>query len=62
MNTAIPPFSDLSGLAAGLARRDFSAVELAQWTLDRLAADQTNSVLSLLPEATRPGQGGPTAT
>ncbi|MFM8677244.1 MAG: amidase family protein, partial [Burkholderiaceae bacterium] len=52
MSTAIPPFSDLSGLAAGLARRDFSAVELAQWTLDRLAADQTNSVLSLLPEAT----------
>ena len=52
MSAAIPPFSDLSGLAAGLARRDFSAVELAQWTLDRLAADQTNSVLSLLPEAT----------
>jgi len=52
MSAAIPPFSDLSGLATGLARRDFSAVELAQWTLDRLAADQTNSVLSLLPEAT----------
>ncbi|NBW01761.1 MAG: Asp-tRNA(Asn)/Glu-tRNA(Gln) amidotransferase subunit GatA [Betaproteobacteria bacterium] len=52
MNAAIPSFSDLSDLAAGLARRDFSAVELAQWTLDRLAADQTNSVLSLVPEAT----------
>jgi aspartyl-tRNA(Asn)/glutamyl-tRNA(Gln) amidotransferase subunit A len=52
MSTTLSPFSDLLGLATGLSRRDFSAVELAQWTLDRLAADQTNSVLALRPEAT----------
>lgn len=48
----ISPFSDLASLSQALAKRDISAPELAQFYLDRIAGDGTNSVLATNPEAT----------
>lgn len=51
MTASIPDFSDLAGLAKGLANGAFSAPELTQWTLRRLADDGLNAVLAVNPEA-----------
>lgn len=44
-------FSDLAGLAKGLATRAFSAPELTEWVLNKLAADPFNAVLATNPQA-----------
>jgi aspartyl-tRNA(Asn)/glutamyl-tRNA(Gln) amidotransferase subunit A len=49
---AFNPYADLASLAKSLAAKEFSAVELAQAYLSRIAADTTNSVLATNPEVT----------
>ncbi len=50
MTAPFHPYADLASLAKGLAGRQFSAVELTQTYLSRIASDTTNAVLAVDPE------------